>query len=87
VSYATWRTTCAIATTSITASSPCSRALRHPDERLAIQQHQRTSGVVYQTARTDLLGLAENGFLQRRKVGHAYVFVVPRDLERRLARR
>lgn len=63
------------------------RALRHPDERLTIQQHQRTSGVVYQTARTDLLALAENGFLQQRKVGHAYVFVVPRDLARRLARR
>ena len=61
------------------------RALRHPAERLTIQQHQRTSSVVYQTARTDLLDLAEKGFLQRRKAGHAYVFLVPQDLEHRLA--
>lgn len=62
------------------------RALRHPDERWTIQQHQRTHNVTYQTARTDLLDLTKKGFLQQHKVGLAYVFSVATDLDRRLRR-
>jgi Fic family protein len=60
------------------------RALRHPDEQWTIQQHMRAHGVVYQTARVDLLALAQKGFLVQGKYGQRYVFMVPMDLERRL---
>lgn len=60
------------------------RALRHPDEQWSIQQHMRTNGIVYQTARVDLLSLAEKGLLVQKKYGQSYVFRVPADLEQRL---
>lgn len=41
-------------------------------------------GVVYQTARTDLLGLEERGLLIRSRRGNAFTFTVPIDLSTRL---
>jgi Fic family protein len=38
-------------------------ALAHPDADYTIQRHMITHGVVYQTARTDLLGLVRRGLL------------------------
>ena len=59
-------------------------ALRHPESRYTIQSHQRENGVVYQTARQDLLDLAEAGLLEKKQIGRAFYFDVPQDLERRL---
>jgi len=59
-------------------------AMRHPDERLTIEGHQMTNRVVYQTARTDLLGLVEHGFLEQSKLGKKMYFTPVRDLARRL---
>lgn len=59
-------------------------ALRHPDERYTIQAHQRSHGVVYQTARQDLLSLSTKGFFVQRRIGNAFVFDPVTDLERRL---
>ena len=59
-------------------------ALRHPEARYRIEAHQRSQGIVYQTARTDLLELAALGFLKRFKEGKAYVFSPPADLAQRL---
>jgi Fic family protein len=51
-----------------------SHALRHPADEYTIQAHQRAHGVVYQTAREDLLDLTRSGYLKKMKRGHAFVF-------------
>ena len=61
-----------------------SHALRHPGFVYSIAGHGSRHGVVYQTARTDLLSLAEKGLLVPRKAGRAWAFVARRDLESRL---
>jgi hypothetical protein len=58
--------------------------LEHPGWRYEIADHQRRHGTTYQTARTDLLGLAALGLLERGKRGRAFVFVSPDDLAERL---
>lgn len=59
-------------------------ALKHPADAYRVDSHQRTHGVVYQTARTDLLQLAGFGLLQRSLIGKAHVFTAPADLQARL---
>lgn len=63
-----------------------SRALRHPGMTQTVRAYQVDNGVVYETARTDLLALADAGLLHKRKAGKAFSFEVPADLEERLAR-
>ncbi|MBX5482345.1 MAG: hypothetical protein IRZ16_11000 [Myxococcaceae bacterium] len=62
-------------------------ALRHPNSSYTIEWYRRENDVVYETARQDLLALAKAGVLTKRKVGRAFVFDAPTDLETRLARR
>ncbi|QAT87034.1 filamentation induced By CAMP protein Fic [Corallococcus coralloides] len=59
-------------------------ALHNPAARYDIQSHRRRHGVVYQTARQDLLDLEAAGFLERDQVGRAYFFSPVAHLERRL---
>ena len=59
-------------------------ALKHPGHKYVIAAHQRAQDVAYQTARTDLMGLAERGILEQRKRGKQMVFVSPVDLAARL---
>lgn len=61
-----------------------SHALRHPDAEYTIRSHQTSHGVVYQTARTDLLELADRELLEKRKVGRRLCFIPPGDLADRL---
>jgi Fic family protein len=61
-------------------------ALKHPRQRYTFASHQKSHNVVYQTARTDLLGLAGLGVLEKRKRGRQMVFVAPSDLAERLKR-
>lgn len=63
-----------------------SQALRHPGMSQTVRGYQVDNDVVYDTARTDLLGLADVGLLRKKKVGKAFVFEVPADLEQRLSR-
>jgi Fic family protein len=49
-------------------------ALRHPNAEYTFQSHQRSHGVVYQSARNDLLDLETRGYVDRRKVGRTYRF-------------
>jgi Fic family protein len=49
-------------------------ALRHPNAEYTIKSHQRSHDVVYQSARTDLLDLADRGYLERSRVGRAFRF-------------
>lgn len=60
-------------------------AVRHPGARYLIRAHGRSHGVVYDTARTDLLELADFELLSQRVEGRTYVFIAPEKLERRLA--
>lgn len=57
-----------------------SHALRHPGQTYTIEGHRRSNRVVYQTARTDLLDLADRGLLRKRKSGSAYIFSAPSNL-------
>ena len=59
-------------------------ALQHPEAVYTIRSHRTSHGTVYQTARTDLLGLSERGLLDRRKRGRAFTFHVPPDLSERV---
>jgi len=52
-----------------------SHALRHPGARYTIDEHRRFHRVVYETARRDLLDLADRGWLTKRRRGRAFVFV------------
>ncbi len=60
-------------------------ALRNPGAAYRMDTHKRSHGVVYQTARTDLLGLEALGLLEKARQGNAYVFFAPTDLGQRLA--
>ena len=61
-----------------------SHALHHPDTRYSIESHRAGHNVAYQTARTDLLDLAERGLLSKGKVGKEWYFRPFADLEHRL---
>src|SRR5262249_43060847 len=49
-------------------------ALRHPEAKYSVESHRMSHGVVYQTARTDLLDLARRGFLRATKEGRTRYF-------------
>jgi hypothetical protein len=53
----------------------------------SIAGHKSRHGVVYETARADSLDLARHGTLERRKAGHVFSFISPRDLVVRLRER
>ncbi|ATB29573.1 filamentation induced By CAMP protein Fic [Melittangium boletus DSM 14713] len=59
-------------------------ALRHPGAQYAIEPYRREHGVVYQTARQDLLDLEKAGYLRKRQVGRAFYFQAVPDLARLL---
>lgn len=59
-------------------------ALRNPGQRYTIASHQQSHAVAYQTARTDLLDLAERGVLEMSKLGRTMTFVAPPDAAERL---
>jgi len=61
-------------------------AVRHPGASYTIKGHRQSHNVVYQTARADLLRLAEMGLLDQRKVGRSFLFYAPTDIENRLGR-
>lgn len=62
-----------------------SHALRHPGQDYTVESHRRSHRVTTQTARTDLLRLSEQGLLEQRKRGRAFVFRAPGDLRGRIA--
>lgn len=59
-------------------------ALRHPSGEYTFESHQNSHGVVYQTARTDLLDLEKRGLLAKKKRSKTFVFRATDDLEARL---
>jgi Fic family protein len=63
-----------------------SHALRHPGQHYTIEYHRNTHNVVYETARSDMMDLADRGLLRRRKVGKVWFFTPSADMEERLRR-
>lgn len=60
-------------------------ALKNPNTIYRIREHQNLHGVTYQTARTDLLLLADDlRLLHKMKDGRAFVYVAPIDLKERI---
>ncbi|OGT03166.1 MAG: filamentation induced by cAMP protein fic [Gallionellales bacterium RBG_16_57_15] len=59
-------------------------ALKHPGETYTIQGHQKIHGVATQTARTDLLGLADMELLIKAISGTRYLFMAPLDIHDRI---
>jgi len=59
-------------------------ALRNAGARYTIEGHKRTHGVVYQTARSDLLDLERRQLLKMTKIGRAMVFRPVEDLAKSL---
>lgn len=59
-------------------------ALRHPNQWYTIESHKNSHNVVYQTARTDLLDLANRNLLTARKRGKAYRFTPVSNLAEQL---
>ncbi|MBT3579198.1 MAG: hypothetical protein HN501_04330 [Waddliaceae bacterium] len=50
-------------------------AMKHPSEVFSIKAHQTTNHISYQTARTDLLELADKGYLKQIKKGKTFYFI------------
>lgn len=59
-------------------------ALRDSHAVYTIDGHRRLHQVTYQTARTDLLDLADRELLVQDRVGRAFIFIPPADLGDRL---
>ena len=62
-------------------------AVRHPGSTYQIAGHGARHAVTYATARSDLLSLSNMNFLEQKRVGRAFVFFAPTDLESRLRSR
>lgn len=61
-------------------------ALKHPRFSYVIEEHQRSHGISYDVARKDLLQMAEElNLLVKTRQGRRYFFVVPNNLEQRIA--
>jgi Fic family protein len=59
-------------------------ALKHPEAIYRIKSHQQSHNITYDTARTDLLKLADFDLLEKEQPGKAFVFRSPPDLRARL---
>ncbi|SDY01360.1 Fic family protein [Nitrosomonas halophila] len=60
------------------------RALKNPQSVFSIQGHRSSHNVVYQTARMDLLDLANLDLLVKEKIGKGFLFTVPVNLKNKL---
>lgn len=59
-------------------------ALDRPDNVYSFKTHMAVHGVVYQTARADLIGLYELGLLEMHKSGKRFTFMAALDLKEKL---
>ena len=57
---------------------------KHPDRLYSIESHRRSHNVTYQTARTDLLKLAELRLVTTARQGRAFVFRLADDFDERI---
>lgn len=62
-------------------------AIRHPGQIYTFESHAGSHGITYQTARTDLIGLADRGLLRETGSRKPREFYPAPDLDRRLSGR
>jgi Fic family protein len=63
-----------------------SNALRHPGTSYTVEGHQTSHGIVYETARRDLMELVDAGLLVKTKRGRTMIFRTPEDFCSRIKR-
>jgi Fic family protein len=61
-------------------------AMHNPDHEYTFHTHSASHAVTHETARNDLVPLAEMGLLERRRVGRQYLFTPHPALARRLGK-
>jgi Fic family protein len=61
-----------------------SHALKHPGHIYTFSSHQKSNGITYQTARTDLLDIAGHDLLLKGQRKKQIIFSAPSDLSNRL---
>lgn len=59
-------------------------ALKHPGYHYSVESHKNSHGIVYETARIDLIKLVNLGFLEQFRVGKTYYFNSSPDLESKI---
>jgi Fic family protein len=60
-------------------------ALKHPRFAYVVHEHQASHGIAYDTARRDLISMADKfNLLTKTKQGKNYLFIAPQDLEKRI---
>ena len=59
-------------------------ALRNAGTRYRIEAHCKSQSIAYETARGDLVRLAEIGWLEMHKAGKAFIFYAPANLSSRI---
>jgi len=59
-------------------------SMKNPGKRFTIEMHRKSHGTSYQTARTDLLGLVDSGFMKQSREGKAFVFFAAEGLQKKL---
>jgi Fic family protein len=59
-------------------------ALRHPGTSYTVEAHQTSHGIVYETARRDLLNLVDAGLFVKSKRGRTMIFRTPEDFYSRI---
>ncbi len=60
-------------------------AFSHHGYHYTIAEHKSSNRVTYQTARTDLMQLHELDFLQQKKQGRAFIYLLRADVKTLLA--
>ncbi|MFI5455074.1 MAG: Fic family protein [Isosphaerales bacterium] len=63
-----------------------SHALRHPGQSFTTESHRNSHQVAYETARSDLMDLADRALIRKRKVGRTWIFTPAADLAEKLRR-
>jgi Fic family protein len=58
------------------------RAIRLPGATFYIDYHRRSYDIAYSTARADLIGLVDRGYMRVQRQGHAYMFTAAPGLRR-----
>ena len=58
--------------------------LKHQFDEYTVKSHMRSHGVTYETARSDLLYLADTGLLEKTMRGRAFIFRAAENIRDRL---